>query len=418
MKRIAHAASMGLTLLAVGCGNERDERAPTGRAQGRVIDGQVDDTDKAAIGLAINVLNVYFTGHCSGTLIAPNLVLTARHCVSLTSGGGPQNSVICGQTNFNNPPSGAIFRVTTETVRPLQDGPEFYKGTGTVVVPPNSTDICGNDVALITLEGAGVPESVTKPIIPRIDSKPEDGETYAAVGYGLTDPNNQNSSGTRMRADGKLVFCLGGLCGGIGGEQVKVSEWEGEKGTCPGDSGGPALDAQGRVMGVLSRGPQPCGPSVYGDVSAWKDLIIDTAKKAAEAGGYAPPFWVTTGSSTPPPPEPDAGAGGAGGASGNPGKACSVQDPCSGGYKCYAAGGQDTGTCVAPCDPAAPACSSGSTCDEKLGACIPQATSSGKGSDSGDSGGCATQGPAKPVPWLWGLALGALVALRRRRAPR
>lgn len=75
-------------------------------------------------------------------------MLTARHCVALTQGGGPQGSVICGQTNFSNPPSGSVFRVTTETVRPQKDGPEFYKGTGTLVVPKESTDICGNDVAL------------------------------------------------------------------------------------------------------------------------------------------------------------------------------------------------------------------------------------------------------------------------------
>lgn len=423
-----------LVSLSVAACGAAPEAPPDGVVREEVVGGYVDDGTKGAIGLGLSIFNgAFFFGHCSGSLILPNLVLTARHCVSMTSGGGPQNSVVCGSTGFNNPAQGDWFRVTAETVRPEDDGPAFFHGTGQVVIPP-SNDLCGADVALILL-AENVPASVAEPIVPRIDSFPLAGEPYSAVGYGLTDPNDQGSGGTRYRFDGATVTCSGDPspdnpypCSSATISQIQASEWEGTAPTCPGDSGGPALDAKGRVTGVLSRGPQGCLSSVYGNVSSWKDMILDTAQQAVAQGGYDPPTWVTTGSTEPPPGGAGgaagagggAGAGGAGGATGGvQGEECDASTPCAGGFVCATA--EDGYACTAVCSDTTP-CPSGLECSIALGACFPPASSGGPAANAEDSGSCAVgpkrpAGPVRPVPWVIGAAL-ALGALRLRRRER
>jgi hypothetical protein len=249
--------------------------------------------------------------------------------------------VVCGQTPFTLQAPGEFFRATVETVRPEADGPEFYKGFGTVFVEKTADDICGFDIALLLLEGEGIPASVAEPIEPRIEQTAIDGEPLSAVGYGLTDPADTATSGTRMRFDGSKVVCVEGTCKSM----VKAGEFGTDAPTCHGDSGGPALDDQGRVFGVLSRGPPGCTSSIYGDVAGHKDLIIEAALAAAEQGGYPVPAWALPYAPADVGPGEAGGDGGAAGDTGAPGDASAADPPSDGGCE-LGAGARTRGLCI------------------------------------------------------------------------
>jgi hypothetical protein len=134
---------------------------------------------------------------------------------------------------------------------------------------------------------------VIAPIAPRLEVAPLARELFSTVGYGLTNPEDPGSDGTRQRADGSAVRCSREDCVTLSDGAIRSSEWASVNAPiCSGDSGGPALDEQGRVFGVASRGDLDCGIAVYGDVSSWAPFIIDTALEAAVIGNYASPNWT------------------------------------------------------------------------------------------------------------------------------
>lgn len=258
--------------------------------QGAIMGGYDDDTSTAVFGMAS--LSGWGFGTCTGSLIAPNVVLTARHCVAPVLDEAASGGVDCSKTRFGKTNNPVSLYVTPDAIMTRWGN---YYGAVEVRVPEESS-FCGNDVALIILS-ENVPASVAVPLVPRVDEpvaglieKPNGADVYSAVGYGESADGN-NQSGRRRRRDNLTATCNGPKCPWY--SSAADAEWLGQTGICSGDSGGPALDAAGRVIGVVSRGPAGCQSPIYGSVAAWKDLITSTVVDAAKLGKYAAPVWTT-----------------------------------------------------------------------------------------------------------------------------
>jgi secreted trypsin-like serine protease len=188
-------------------------------ARGAVTHGELDGAGHPAVVLIIMDVGGKPAFRCSGTLIAPKVVLTAGHCAG-------------------EPGEFSGLRVFTES--DVENGNNNYPFSG-----PNTIEAA---------EWRAHPQYTNAAFFLHDALQPRSSTLFTAVGYGLqrVNPAMVEDELIRMRAEPHLVQINTGFTGDF---SILLSNNASTGGTCFGDSGGPNyLGSSNVVAGVTSFG--------------------------------------------------------------------------------------------------------------------------------------------------------------------
>lgn len=241
---------------------DADDRVSYGQRK-YIVGGEDVRTEDAVAASTVVLLNGNGKMRCSGTLIAPRLVVSAAHCFvdseldnsNLSVGFGLKTDALTRRTvkRFTAHPS-------YDPNRPLGETAPLF------------------DIALMELD-EDAPAGTRSARVPDATFVLNSGDPMTLAGFGLSYTSGTGSgrtgggSGTLRKVSLPLSFVL------LASKQLKITN-SNEQAVCSGDSGGPAFALSQPdalvVTGVTSWGYSRCenGLSVFTDVRQYTDWIL------------------------------------------------------------------------------------------------------------------------------------------------
>lgn len=240
----------------------------------RIVGGE--EVTPHALPYQVSVQSTSGSHFCGGSIIAPNMVLTAAHCMEGVDGNNPNMQVRVGAHSLTDGSGQAIKVATTYT---NQEYPNLSKDVAVLKLAENITD---KNAKIIKLADQSF-----------FDAKVKVGTPLKVSGWGtLTSGGSMPEK--LMAVD--VPYITNEVCnsseaygGKVQATEICAGYKEGGKDSCQGDSGGPLVVKEGDdyvQVGVVSWGEGCAGANkygVYGKVDALKAWIDN-----AVAGNEAP----------------------------------------------------------------------------------------------------------------------------------